>query len=196
MRAGRGCARARRPPPTARAPVRTGRREVGAHAPGPEGDRRDPVRAARHEVGLARLDRAGRGVRARVAALVDFETDDRAVATRVERNVEVQPAPLHGREVVAARLDVAHRTAESQRGRGRDHVGRDTADRLAAEAATDVGRDHAQASRTGRRASARAGLAVQCGACVDAYSVSRPSVLAAPRGWRAPPWAPPRPAGS
>ena len=63
---------------------------------------------------------------------------------RVEGNLEGEPAPLHRREVETAWLHEAHGTAETPRGRAGDDVWGDTADRLAAEGAADVGRDHAE----------------------------------------------------
>ena len=120
--------------------ARTG--AVRTYAARPEPHRRDPVRPARHELRLPRLDRSGAGIRARVAELLDLEPDDRAVAPRVECNLEGEPAPLHRREVETAWLHEAHGTAETPRGRAGDDVWGDTADRLAAEGAADVGRDH------------------------------------------------------
>ena len=77
------------------------------------------------------------------------------------------PRPCIVARLTTAWLHEAHGTAETPRGRAGDDVWGDTADRLAAEGAADVGRHHTE--EVGGRPSDRASWTLlQCGACVDA----------------------------
>ena len=128
----------------ARAAVGIGGHLVGKHAVQVVLDVGEQVRAGTHQGGQrGDLGRAEVQVRAQVGQQPALEGEDRPIArARRADVVDLIAAVRHRGQVLAALLEPAHRAAEVHRQPGHeDLVGVDVG--LGAEAATDLGRDHA-----------------------------------------------------
>jgi hypothetical protein len=123
------------------AAVRAHRRGVGDGHGDVELDGREGVRALRHPAGAAGQRGADAGIGAGVAHEVDAQPGERAVAPAAQLGVLDLAAPVrHGLHLLAAAGHPHHRSPEPLR-RGGHHRVLVLRAGLAAEAATDPGRD-------------------------------------------------------
>ena len=124
-------------------PVRADRRRIRDDASEAKVDPRDPVDTGRHLAGERRQVGAHR-IGAHVGHDVDPKAHDGAVASRADLDLlALRPSMHHRDEILGAGLDVANGTAESHR-QGDQHKVFRIGVALSAEAAADVGRDHAE----------------------------------------------------
>ena len=125
-----------------RTPVRTGRRRVREHGDRAEVMALPSVHAGGHEARHQRDERAAHRIGADVGPSPDAKAAERAVAAGADRDVVHLGAPVcHAEQVLGARLDPAHRPAQTS-GERDDQDLLDVGAALGAEAAADPGRTH------------------------------------------------------
>ena len=160
---------------SAGAAIRLDRRRVGVDAVDVFLDGRNRVRPRQHQAVKDRRNarRRGREIRAHAGPHGAAQAQDAAVARRGQLDLLHVIAAVRRRLVVlGSRLDPLHRAAELHRAEDGDEVALDLRD-LAAEAAADLRRDHAQLS-SGTPVTSDMMKRTMCGFCVVFQSVSSP----------------------